>query len=221
MKTTLLLRTGAALLSCATWLAPAVSEPLLYQAWQLPYPSSWSSVLGEAGELAVSGIESPNAYVLLPGGGVRALPSLGLSPRGYGESTVKALQPNGDAVGASTYFERGIYRGHRATLWRQGQPVHLGSLGTDAKGNGRSSAELLNAAGMVAGNSLPFDATGTRVAYSGSFLWHQGRMVQLAPLATGLPYRLDTTVHALNAHGWTAGTAGWHDGQRHTSRAVM
>jgi probable HAF family extracellular repeat protein len=132
---------------------------------------------------------------LLGGSGWR-IADLGTVGPAFRDSSAAAIDDRGEIAGTS-----GTAGGaQRATLWANGKPRSLGTLG------GRdSAASLISSRGWVAGTSL------TRTpARTHAFLWHGGKLTDLGTLGGA-----ESDAAAINRSGEIVGVANTRRGVRH------
>jgi probable HAF family extracellular repeat protein len=130
-----------------------------------------------------------------------------LSGSSTGHSTASVLNGAGQVAGNSNYYVGGIPQGQRAFLWSNGTMTNLGTLSTDASGNGASYAQTLNNAGQVAG-SYEYYVGGTFLGQR-AFLWSNGTMTNLGDLGTIASGWGSSIATALNSAGQVAGVSNY------------
>jgi probable HAF family extracellular repeat protein len=148
------------------------------------------------------------------------LGSLGTDASGNGSSQAAAINTGGQVAGYSHYYVNGANKGQRAFVWSNGVMTNLGSLGTDASGNGGSQAAAINTSGQVAGNSTYY-VNGTSMG-SRAFVWSNGVMTNLGTLGTDSKGQGGSSARALNDSGQVVGSSDYYlAGVSQGSRAFL
>lgn len=121
------------------------------------------------------------AFVSL-NGQTTVIGNFGTDANGQGFSAAASINDAGQVAGGSEIYDANhVDHGSAAFIWQNGQMTRLGNLGTDANGNGSSTAQAINNVGQIIGSSDVYDANHT-LLYNHPYFYSGGAMTDLYTL---------------------------------------
>lgn len=143
---------------------------------------------------------------------------------GFARSEVSRLNQAGDVIGGTNRFLADSEAGYAAWLYRQGTTQQIGLLGSGfvrADGWAFSSAQMLNEAGQVLGNSSRYSGN----LHTGNAIWihSEGQTRQIGLTGTGYTRRdgwAYSSAERLNQAGQVVGHSERFNGNTHAGQAA-